>query len=89
MMTECRVRQADDPACQRRFGEIAEIECLAPQPVLRLVNAKLQRAGQNGKAAQTGDGKQYEKDLTPRFRSDILEDEQQPEMRDLTRPTKR
>ena len=69
MVSEHCMGQANNPACQRWFGEIAEIKLLAPQPVLCLVNANLQRCGDNGKAAQAGYANEKKQDKAIRLQS--------------------
>ena len=54
MMPEQPVGQSDDPTCERRLGVIAEIEPGAPEPVLRLVDAKFERAEDKRRGAKKG-----------------------------------
>ena len=64
MMPEQTMRQPDDPACQRRLGVIAEIEPGAPEPVLRLVDAKFERAEDKRRGAKGGKGDEAKQQRT-------------------------
>ena len=52
LMPEQPVGGGDDPAGHRWFGVIAEIEMLAPQPILCLVNTELKRRHEKSESAQ-------------------------------------